>query len=129
MSLKSEAHSVTFGGNIQSMTGFIVGFDGKWQEKFDFKEEAVEWAREVAATGRTVEVITRRFGFCSFLTGFPDSERAALKARWRRPVGLSSSAPLRRAPSAVLSEVATVADMAEAMVDTAAERQVRPALS
>jgi hypothetical protein len=70
------------------MTRFIVGFDGKWQEKFDFKDEAIEWAREVAATGRTVEVITRRFGFCSFLTGFPDSERAALKARWRRPVGL-----------------------------------------
>ena len=70
------------------MAAFIVGFDGKWQEKFDLKDEAVEWAREVAATGRTVEVIRRRFGFCSFLTGFPDSERAALEARWRRPVGL-----------------------------------------
>lgn len=70
------------------MATFIVGFDGKWQEKFEGKDEAIEWAREVAATGRIVEVITRRFGFCSFLTGFPDSERAALKARWRRPVGL-----------------------------------------
>lgn len=70
------------------MATFIVGFDGKWQEKFNDRGEAVAWAEEVAATGRTVEVIRRRFGFCSFLTGFPDSERAALKARWRRPVGL-----------------------------------------
>jgi hypothetical protein len=42
----------------------------------------------VAATGRTVEVIKRRLGFCSFLTGFPESEQAALRERWRRPVGL-----------------------------------------
>ena len=70
------------------MTAFIVGFDGKWQEKFGDQGEAIDWAREVAATGRSVEVIRRRFGFCSFLTAFPDSERDALEARWRRPVGL-----------------------------------------
>ncbi len=71
------------------MTSFIVGFDGKWQEKFDFEDDAVEWAREVAATGRTVEVARRRLGFCKFLTGFPESERDALAARWKRPpIGL-----------------------------------------
>ena len=53
------------------MASFIVGFDGKWQEKFDFEDDAVHWAREVAATGRTVEVARRRFGFCKFLTGLP----------------------------------------------------------
>lgn len=67
------------------MTAFIVGFDGKWQEKFDDEEEAVEWAREVAETGRTVEVIKRRFGFYSFVTGFPESEREALAAHRKIP--------------------------------------------
>jgi len=33
------------------MTTFIVGFDNKWQEKFSNQGEAIEWAREVAATG------------------------------------------------------------------------------
>jgi hypothetical protein len=67
------------------MTTFIVGFDGKWQEKFEDRDDAIQWAREVATTGRTVEVISRRFGFCKFLTAFPESERDALAARWKRP--------------------------------------------
>jgi hypothetical protein len=70
------------------MATFTVGFDNKWQETFDNEGDAVAWAQEVAGTGRTVEVMKRRFGFCSFLTGFPESERAALRARWRRPIGL-----------------------------------------
>jgi hypothetical protein len=65
------------------MAIYIVGFDGKWQERFDEPEEAISWAREVAATGRVVEVVRRRFGLHSFLTGFPDSEREALAARWK----------------------------------------------
>jgi hypothetical protein len=43
------------------MATYIVGFDGKWQEKFDDREDAVDWAQDVAATGRTVEVAQRRF--------------------------------------------------------------------
>jgi hypothetical protein len=39
----------------------------------------------VADTGRTVEVIGRRFGFAYFVTAFPESEREALQARWKRP--------------------------------------------
>jgi hypothetical protein len=70
------------------MASFIVGFDSRWQGKFDDRDEAIAWAREVAATGRTVEVVKRRFGFCSFLAGFPESEKDKLRARWRRPVGL-----------------------------------------
>lgn len=70
------------------MATFIVGFDNKWQEKFDDEAGAIQWAREVADTGRTVEVIKRRFGFCRFLTGFPESKQAELRARWKRPVGL-----------------------------------------
>jgi hypothetical protein len=62
------------------MATFIVGFDGKWQEKFRDQQEAVTWAEEVAETGRTVEVVRRRFGVYRFVTGFPESERVALKA-------------------------------------------------
>jgi hypothetical protein len=74
------------GSNILSaMARYSVGFDNRWQESFDDLDDAVAWAREVAATGRTVEVISRRFGFARFVTGFPESEREALKARWKRP--------------------------------------------
>lgn len=67
------------------MARYIVGFDGKWHESFDEAGEAIRWAEEVAATGRTVEVAVRRFGFHRFLTGFPESEREALAARWKMP--------------------------------------------
>jgi hypothetical protein len=67
------------------MARYTVGFDGRWQESFDDLDEASTWAQEVATTGRTVEVIGRRFGFARFITAFPESEREALAARWRRP--------------------------------------------
>jgi hypothetical protein len=38
------------------MATYRVAFDGKWQERFDDREEALEWAREVAETGRIVHV-------------------------------------------------------------------------
>jgi len=57
------------------MAKFTVGFDGKWQETFDDRDDAVEWAREVAATGRTVEVIKRRFGGAMALLA-PDTAMA-----------------------------------------------------
>jgi hypothetical protein len=68
------------------MARYTVGFDNRWQETFDDLDEATAWAREVAATGRTVEVIGRRLGlFAYFITGFPESEREKLEARWSRP--------------------------------------------
>ncbi|HET7121710.1 MAG TPA: hypothetical protein VFI17_10765 [Solirubrobacterales bacterium] len=67
------------------MATYIVGFDGKWQESFDDLTEATGWAEEVAETGRVVEVVSRRFGFHKFVTGFPLSEREALRARWAMP--------------------------------------------
>lgn len=67
------------------MKSYIVGFDGKWQEKFHDKDEAIAWAEEVAATGRTVEVIRRRFGVPKFVVGFPESEREALARRRKIP--------------------------------------------
>ena len=65
------------------MARYILGYESDWQEKYDDEAEAIERAEEVATYGHTVEVVRRRFGFHSFVTGFPESEREALKARWR----------------------------------------------
>lgn len=62
---------------------FILGYGGKWQEEFDDREAAIARAEAVAVDGVTVEVVKKRFGLHSFATGFPESERKALKARWR----------------------------------------------
>jgi hypothetical protein len=62
---------------------YLVGFDGKWQERFDDRDEACEWAREVADTGRVVDVVLkRRLLPPRFVTAFPESERAAREAAW-----------------------------------------------
>jgi hypothetical protein len=65
------------------MARYILGYESNWQEKYDDEAEAIERAEEVATYGHTVEVVRRRFGFHSFVIGFPESEREALKARWR----------------------------------------------
>jgi len=44
-----------------SLTQWDVRFDGRWREWFYDLDEAVERAREVAETGRKVEVARRRF--------------------------------------------------------------------
>jgi hypothetical protein len=63
------------------MARFDVAFEGRWQETFDDFDEAVAWAEEVAATGRTVDVARRRLGvFRRFVTAFPESERERRKA-------------------------------------------------
>lgn len=62
-----------------------MGYDGKWQEKFEGQDDAIERAREVSESGWTVEVMTRRFGIHRFVAGFPETEREALEARWKVP--------------------------------------------
>jgi hypothetical protein len=65
------------------MAKYEVGFDGRWQETFDDRSEAIEWAQEVAETGRVVDVVLkRRFLPRKFLTAFPESKRAAREAAW-----------------------------------------------
>lgn len=65
------------------MAKYEVGFDGSWQETFDDRGDAIEWAQEVAKTGRVVDVVLkRRFLPRRFLTAFPESERAAREAAW-----------------------------------------------
>lgn len=65
---------------------YEVGFDGCWQQKFNDSAEAIQWAQEVAATGRTVDVVRKRWLLPRrFITAFPESERAARKAAWSQP--------------------------------------------
>ena len=79
------------------MAAFWVGFDGKWQHRFDDFEDAEDWAREVAETGRLVWVVRRRpLREPSLLTIYP-SERAEEGRRlWRdraKVFGPSNMAP------------------------------------
>jgi hypothetical protein len=67
------------------MPTYILGYGGKWQERFDDPDAAVRVAETVAEAGVVVEVVRRRFGFHSFFTAFPESEREALQARWKLP--------------------------------------------
>jgi hypothetical protein len=39
------------------MTSYRVAFDGKWQERFRDRAEALEWAQAVGETGRVVYVV------------------------------------------------------------------------
>ena len=65
------------------MAKYLVAFDGSWQESFTNYDEAIEWAQEVAETGRIVDVIVKkRLRPRRFLTAFPESERAARQAAW-----------------------------------------------
>jgi hypothetical protein len=68
------------------MAKYEVGFDGRWHVTFADREEAIQWAQEVAETGRVVDVVLkRRLLPRRFLTAFPESKRAARKAAWSVP--------------------------------------------
>lgn len=69
------------------MARYEVGFDGRWQETFGDRDQAIQWGREVAETGRIVDVVMKyRFlPFRKFVTAFPESEHAARKAAWSTP--------------------------------------------
>jgi hypothetical protein len=62
---------------------YILGYGGKWQQSFGDPDAAVRVAKALADDGLVVEVVRRRFGLHSFFTAFPESEREALKSRWR----------------------------------------------
>jgi hypothetical protein len=77
------------------MAKYEVGFDGRWQERFDDRDEAIQWAREIAETGRVVDVVRKRPLLPRrFVTAFPESERAAREAAWVVPwTGGGAAAP------------------------------------
>jgi hypothetical protein len=63
------------------MPRYKVGFDGAWQEAFDDEAEAVEWAEELADTGRVVFVV-RRSGLRTTLVAVrPDTPEN--RKRWQ----------------------------------------------
>jgi hypothetical protein len=69
-----------------AMAKYEICFDGRGQERFDDREQAILWAKEVAETGRVVDVVLRRrFLPRKLLTAFPESERAAREAAWSVP--------------------------------------------
>jgi hypothetical protein len=115
------------------MTRYILGYESDWQETYDDEAEAIERAEEVATYGHTVEVVRRRFGFHSFVTGFPESEREALKARCARspsgstipPVGATPTTTSTRSPTTVATGAASAAAMATVGVTAATDRPIK----
>ena len=65
------------------MSRFRVAFDGEWQENFDTLGEAVEWAQEVSATGRTTWVVERRLIGDRLRATFPEQNHEDAEKAWR----------------------------------------------
>jgi hypothetical protein len=65
------------------MVRYKVCFDGKWQGKFD-RDDALEWARDVAETGRLVVVVKRR-GIVppKLVAVFPEDRAEEGRRQWR----------------------------------------------
>jgi hypothetical protein len=73
------------------MATYRVAFDGEWQEDFDYLDDAVPWAREVADTGRLVHVVKKGLLRYTLVAVFPEDKGEIGEKRWRRrPVGYSS---------------------------------------
>ena len=64
------------------MATYRVAFDGKWQERFHDRDEALQWAREVADTGRLVYVAERGRFFPRLAAVFPESKAEAGRSLW-----------------------------------------------
>lgn len=76
------------------MAKYKVGFDGRWQETFDDRDEAIEWAKEIADTGRVVDVVKKRFLLPPELVAvFPESQREAREAARAEPRDYWSQGP------------------------------------
>lgn len=76
------------------MAKYKVGFDGDWQEAFDNYDEAIQWAKEVADTGRVVDVVlARRVLPQKLIAVFPESQRKAREAARSSPTSYSSVGP------------------------------------
>jgi hypothetical protein len=76
------------------MAKYEVGFDGSWQETFSDRDEALQWAKEVADTGRVVDVVIKRHLLPrKLLAVFPESEREAREAARAEPRSYSGARP------------------------------------
>jgi hypothetical protein len=64
------------------MASYHVMFDGVWQERFDDRAEALQWAGAAAEPGRIVQVV--RVGWRSKLIAvFPESRTKEVKRLWK----------------------------------------------
>ena len=64
------------------MARYRVAFDGKWQGTFDDREDAIDWARAVGDTGRTVYVVKRRWWWSQLVAVYPESQARAGELIW-----------------------------------------------
>jgi hypothetical protein len=79
---------------LSCMKRYKVGFDGSWQETFESRDEAIEWAKEIADTGRIVDVVQKRLLLPPRLVAvFPESEREAREAARAEPKDYWSTGP------------------------------------
>ena len=75
---------------------YRVCFDGKWQERFDDLDEALDWAREVAGTGRLVQVVEQRVVRpMKLLKVFPEDRTAEGERLWQARIGRGGGDPMR----------------------------------
>ena len=67
-----------------SMARFRVCFDGEWQGEFDAGEDALEWARAVANTGRMTWVVERSLLTLRwrFRAAFPEDREDEARKLW-----------------------------------------------
>lgn len=80
------SQSVSSALTFCTMAKYKVGFDGHWQETFDDCDAAIQWAKEVADTGRVVDVVMKRFLRPPKLTAvFPESEKKIREAARAEP--------------------------------------------
>ena len=62
---------------------YRVAFDSRWQGDFEDREDALDWAREVADTGRLVHVAMRRTLAPKLVAVFPESQAKEGERLWR----------------------------------------------
>jgi hypothetical protein len=62
---------------------YRVCFEGRWQADFDELEDAVEWAREVADTGRLVHVAKSGRLWTKLVGIFPEDRAEEGRMLWR----------------------------------------------
>ena len=65
------------------MGKYAVCFDGEWQGKFRSRDEALEWARDVAETGRVVCVAKPRLiRNAKLVAVFPEDRYQEVDEAW-----------------------------------------------
>ena len=76
------------------MSSYHVMFDGDWQQGFEDRDEALEWARAEEEPGRIVLVI-RRGWRSKVMAVFPESRTKEGKRLWKEQHAVSEDAASR----------------------------------